>query len=72
MTSGPTTVLIVDDAADTRENEVDLAEDGVSGLEKAIATLPDVMVLDLTMPVLQPTGRKACWCRPSTSRKRPD
>ena len=55
-------ILIVDDVADAREMyseylrfmgyEVDTAENGVIGLEKALDTLPDAVVLDLTMPVL--------------------
>jgi|SRR5688572_15662832 len=62
MESHRTTVLVVDDIADAREMyaeylrskgyEVDTAENGVIGLEKAISNLPDAIVLDLTMPVL--------------------
>lgn len=62
MASPPTTVLVVDDMADTREMyavylrfkgyAVDTAENGVIALEKAIASLPDVLVLDLMMPGL--------------------
>lgn len=53
-------VLIVDDAEDSREMyaeylrfkhyRVDTARDGREGLEKAFASAPDVIVLDLTMP----------------------
>jgi two-component system alkaline phosphatase synthesis response regulator PhoP len=53
-------ILIVDDEQDIREilaynlskegYRVDVAKDGVEGLEKAIAILPDLIILDVMMP----------------------
>jgi DNA-binding response OmpR family regulator len=58
--TGTTTVLVVDDDPNLSEvvarylqkegYEVDVARDGKSGLEKALATLPDLVVLDLMLP----------------------
>ena len=66
--AAPPRVLVVDDdmaLADVvrryleREGfEVDVANDGASGLEKALATLPDLVVLDLMLPVLD--GLEVC------------
>jgi DNA-binding response OmpR family regulator len=61
-------VLVVDDDPTlsevvgrylTREGfRVDFAEDGASGLEQALATLPDLVLLDLMLPVLD--GLEVC------------
>lgn len=55
-------ILIVDDRADNRELyatyfqiegfDVDLASDGEEALRKVDAVMPDVIVMDLSMPVL--------------------
>lgn len=61
-------VLVVDDDPTlsevvgrylTREGfRVEFAEDGASGLEQALATLPDLVLLDLMLPVLD--GLEVC------------
>jgi DNA-binding response OmpR family regulator len=61
-------VLVVDDDPTlsevvgrylTREGfQVDFAEDGASGLEQALATLPDLVLLDLMLPLLD--GLEVC------------
>jgi CheY-like chemotaxis protein len=55
-----TRVLIVEDDGDAREglrsllemwgHEVDVAEDGLRGIEKAVANLPDVALIDVGLP----------------------
>ena len=55
-------VLVVEDNADAREtlqmvltlmgHQVEVAADGVSGLEKALALAPDVALVDLGLPGL--------------------
>lgn len=55
-------ILIVEDEADIREAMADIftqeqftvetAENGKTGLEKALATQPDMILLDLVMPVM--------------------
>src|SRR3954447_3451126 len=62
MTSpiAPRHILIVEDVADTadslakllrfRGHRVDIARSGIAGLEAAIATRPDTILLDLGMP----------------------
>ena len=58
----PLQILIVEDNADSRESlemllslcghEVETAEDGVQGLEKALALRPEVVLLDIGLPRL--------------------
>jgi DNA-binding response OmpR family regulator len=60
MDTGAAKILIIDDEADLRENlkyvfemkgyTVELAEDGLQGLEKLLTFHPDLIVLDLNMP----------------------
>lgn len=62
--ANPIRVLVVDDSSfmrsalkrrieqDTRFKVIDTAENGRQGLEKAIALKPDVMTLDVEMPVM--------------------
>tara|TARA_Y100000385_G_scaffold10031_1_gene10377 strand:+ start:3605 stop:4285 length:681 start_codon:yes stop_codon:yes gene_type:complete len=62
------TILVVDDDADIRELigfnlhqagfNVETAENGVRGIEKAIKTLPDLILLDVMMPEMD--GIEAC------------
>jgi CheY-like chemotaxis protein len=64
----PPRILLVDDAEDHRfvytlllefhGLEVHAANDGAEGLDKAAALSPDVVVLDLTMPVMD--GAELC------------
>ncbi len=57
-----TTILVIDDNDDTRSlvafllrqhgYNVVLADDGINGLDQADATPPDLILMDLAMPVL--------------------
>jgi signal transduction histidine kinase/CheY-like chemotaxis protein len=62
----PRRVLLVEDNDDTRElmgamiasfgHHVDVAKDGGEGVDKAVALRPDVMIVDLGLPVLDGYG----------------
>lgn len=59
-------ILVVDDAATVRlflrsllgsaEHEVIEAHDGVEGLERALAEIPDLAIVDINMPALDGYG----------------
>ena len=59
-------ILIIEDNQDIRENiaellelagyKVDMAENGKIGVEKAIANVPDIIICDIMMPVLDGYG----------------
>jgi putative two-component system response regulator len=66
--AGPSRILVVDDLAENREILVDLlgaegyvldtAKDGEEAVEKALASPPDLILMDVSMPRL--TGFEAC------------
>jgi len=66
--AGPSRILVVDDLAENREILVDLlgaegyvldtAKDGEEAVEKALASAPDLILMDVSMPRL--TGFEAC------------
>jgi two-component system alkaline phosphatase synthesis response regulator PhoP len=68
VTSLTHTILVVDDDADIRELigfnlhqagfKVETAENGVRGIEKAIKTIPDLILLDVMMPEMD--GIETC------------
>jgi len=65
--TGPRVLVVDDDEAlaevvgrylEREGFQVELANDGATGLERALATLPDLVVLDLMLPVLD--GLEVC------------
>jgi CheY-like chemotaxis protein len=65
-TNKPKKILVIEDSADSRELichllqsaglQVDSADNGKEGLEKALKQKPDLLLLDLEMPVLNGFG----------------
>ena len=49
---------LLHDLLEAQGHEVTLAEDGQQALEKALATLPDVVLLDIVMPKMD--GFEVC------------
>ena len=65
-THAPKKILVVEDSADSRElirhllqragMDVETAENGKDGLEKALKQKPDLLLLDLEMPIMDGFG----------------
>lgn len=81
LASRPQRVLLVDDSADLRALwklwlmfwgfGVEEARNGAEAVEKARTHLPDLVLMDLAMPVLDGRAAISCWHRippPRTSR----